>query len=103
MSTASTAPIISGDTSPQEEGLPPCLPDDALRLTHDLALQKRGKKAPCLSGGMNGSLPFPSSRRCARRHPGRVAGAETEPLWTLLPTVGLGGPLGRQRSGLPHA
>ncbi len=39
MSTASTAPVISGDTSPQEEGLPPCLPDDALRLTHDLTLR----------------------------------------------------------------
>ena len=38
MSTASTAPVISGDTSPQE-GLPPCLPDDALRLTHDLTLR----------------------------------------------------------------
>jgi hypothetical protein len=36
-------------------------------------LQKRGKKAPCLSGGMNGSLPFPYSRLCARRDTGRVA------------------------------
>ena len=38
MSIASTAPIISGDTSPQE-GLPLCLPEDALRLTHDLTLR----------------------------------------------------------------
>ena len=39
MSIASTAPIISGDTSPQEDGLPLCLPEDALRLTHDLTLR----------------------------------------------------------------
>jgi GNAT superfamily N-acetyltransferase len=35
----STAPVIPGDTSPQDEGLPPCLPDEALRLTHDRTLR----------------------------------------------------------------
>jgi RimJ/RimL family protein N-acetyltransferase len=35
----STAPVKSGDTSPQDEGLSFCLPEDALRLTHDLTLR----------------------------------------------------------------
>ena len=35
----STAPVKSGDTSPQDEGPSFCLPEDALRLTHDLTVR----------------------------------------------------------------
>ncbi|HEY7022712.1 MAG TPA: GNAT family protein [Ktedonobacterales bacterium] len=35
----STAPVIARDTSSQDEYLPPCLPDDALRQTHNLTLR----------------------------------------------------------------
>ena len=35
----STAPVITGGTSPQDEGPSPCLPEDALHQTHDLTLR----------------------------------------------------------------
>ncbi len=34
-----TAPVITGGTSPQDEGPSPCLPEDALHQTHDLTLR----------------------------------------------------------------
>jgi len=36
-------------------------------------LTEQGQKAPAFKRGMNGPLPFPFFRRCARRHAGRVA------------------------------
>jgi hypothetical protein len=92
--------LIAADTDYHFEG-----PFDAERLSLTGTLSEiyknRARKPLLASGGGMAHLPLPLARPCARR--ARCRAACTEPVSALHPPVGPGGPLRRQRRGVPPA